>query len=224
MENIPEILPGKCTDISRQKKNSERVSVFVDEVYLDGFYFDVLQDFDIRINTLITPELYFRLREKERCFKLKHQIFRWLAVRDHSTGEVRAKSLAKGYKETETDKTISYFTNKCYLDDCTFAKKFAYEKAECKSWGPAKIRAALSKKGVKKQYIDASLENLFTEEHLNKALLDASNGIRKKLLRNDDTLKRKKKLVDFLIRRGFPPHIVFERSDDVLRKLENEET
>ncbi len=224
MENIPDILPGRCTNITRQINNSDRVSVFVNGQYLDGFYQDVLHDFSIQSESLITPDLYLRLREKDRFYKLRHQIFRWLAVRDHSTGEIRNKSMARGYTGSEADEAISYFVSMSYLDDCTFTEKFAREKAESGKWGPAKIRAALSKKGVKKQYIDASLRGLFSNEQSSKTLLKAASGIRTKLMRTDDKLKRKKKLVDFLIRRGFPPDIVFEKSDDILRQLENEET
>ncbi|MFO8030097.1 MAG: regulatory protein RecX [Cyclonatronaceae bacterium] len=216
-------LPGRCTDISVQKKKADRVSLYVENAFLDGFHRDVIENAGIRKGDLITPDLYDRLVGAERQFRLNSQIYRWLAVRNHSCGEIIAKSRAKGYTREEAEKALQPFLEKGYVDDVVFAESFTRDKSERHGWGPAKIRRALAQKGIKKHYIDAALENIFTGRQLNDALEAVAGSVAKRLMRAEPGLKRKKKLVDFLIRRGFPGHIVMEKCDELLKKLENEE-
>lgn len=224
MNDVPVTLPGHCTDVIVQKKNSDRVSLFIDGTFVEGFYRDVIEEAGVRPGVLVTPELYEHLLEREQYYRLREQIYRWLAVRNHSSGEIRKKSRAKGYASKEIEKVIGESIEKGILNDALFARQFAEEKAGRRAWGPMKIQAALSQKGLKKQYIDAALDGLFTEHSVESDLFTAALSAKRRVMRTDDRMRRKKKLVDFLIRRGFPPPIVFEKSDDILKRLENEET
>lgn len=216
-------LPGRCTDITVQKKKADRVSLYVDNVFLDGFHRNVIEVAGIQKGDLITREIHERLVEAERQLRLNNQIYRWLAVRNHSCGEIITKSQAKGYTRVEAEKALDPFLEKGYVDDSAFAENFTRDKSELYGWGPAKIRRALIQKGIKKQYIDAALGNIFTSRQLSDALETVVGSVAKRLMRAEPGLKRKKKLVDFLIRRGFPGHIVMEKCDELLKKLENEE-
>ncbi len=216
-------LPGRCTDIVTQKKKKDRVSLFVDGAFLDGFHRDVIEKTGIIRGDLITEERYDELRRADRKYQLNNQIYRWLGVRSHSSGEIIKKSLAKGFTSGEARSALDPFIQKGYLDDASFAETFSREKKDRYKWGPPKIRQALDQKGVKKQYIDLAIENIFTEEHLIETLEAASRSAGKRLMRTEPGLKRKKKLADFLLRRGFPGHLVMEKCDELLKKLENEE-
>ncbi len=216
-------LPGRCTDIVPQKRKKDRVSLFVEGSFLDGFHREVIYKAGISRGDVITPERYRELTQLDRRHQLNEQIFRWLAVRNHAAGEIVKKSNAKGFSTEEARQALVPFIEKGYLNDKKFAETFTREKNEHYGWGPAKIRQALAQKGVKKQYIDLALENTFTENQLIDALADAARSAAKRLMRTEPGLKRKKKLADFLIRRGFPGHVVMEKSDELLKKLENEE-
>ncbi len=224
MEEIPDELPGRCTDITTQKKNSNRVSLFVDDTFIGGFYRDVVEKAGIRKGVHITPECYELLLREEQSITLQEQVYRWLGMRNHSSGELRKKALIKGYSGDDITKVLEMTKAKGYIDDALFARQFAEEKSRTKTWGPVKIRAALSQKGIKKLYIDAALDGLFDDDSVLHDLFTASRAVKKNVLKTENGIKRKKKLVDFLIRRGFPAHLVFEKSDDLLKKLEHEET
>ncbi|MEX0679850.1 MAG: regulatory protein RecX [Balneolales bacterium] len=224
MDKCAAVLPGLCTDIVNQKKRSGRVSVYIDGVYFDGFSREVIHKNHIQKGDTITADLYKQLVHDEYHFKLREQIFRWLSFRDHSVGEITSKSLAKGYSKEVIDHCINYFLDKGLLDDAAFARQFAASKAAASCWGPLKIRAALSQKGIKKHYIDAELNDLFPNNSSFNDLLAAARGIKNRLMRTDPGSKRKKKLANFLVRRGFSGHLVLEHIEGVLNNLENEET
>jgi len=223
MDEPASSLPGRCTDIVTQKRKKHRVSLFVEGSFLDGFHRTVIERAGVSKGDLISEERYGELRRLDRQYQLSDQIYRWLAVRNHSSGEIVRKSLAKGYTSEEAREALKPFMEKGYLNDADFAKTFANEKKDRYGWGPAKIRQALAQKGVKKQYIDSALENSFTEDHLIVALEQAARSAARRLMRAEPGLKRRKKLADFLIRRGFPGHLVMEKCDELLKKLENEE-
>ncbi|MDG5766083.1 regulatory protein RecX [Balneolales bacterium ANBcel1] len=223
MDDIPENLPGPCTELSVQKNNGERVSLFVNGEFIGGFHREVVAAAGVRRNSVITAALFEQLVRDDRQYKLRDQIYRWLAIRNHSSGELRKKALAKGYSAEEISRAIEKAEERGYTDDAAFARQFAEEKKRSRKWGPVKIRAALSQKGIKKQYIASALKGLFDDPSLQDDLYAASRSIRSRLLRTEKGIKRKKKLADFLIRRGFPSHVVFEQSDDLLNRLEHEE-
>ncbi len=216
-------LPGRCTDIVAQKKQKDRVSLFVEGIYLDGFHRDVIYRAGIIKGDLITEELLRELVRSERQYLLHNQICRWLAIRNHSSREIYDKSLARGYTLDETREALEPFIERGYQDDALFAETFSREKKEINGWGPAKIRNALAQKGVKKQYIDTALEIIFTDQQLINAIETAAKSACKRLMRTEPGLKRKSKLVNFLIRRGFPGYLVMEKCDELLKKLGNEE-
>ncbi len=216
-------LPGRCTDIIAQKKKRDRVSLFIEDTFLDGFYRDVIDKSGIKTGDIITREQYRELVKAERIHRINNQIYRWLAVRNHSSSEIIKKCQAKGHTGEDAQEALNAIIKKGYLDDALFAKSFASNKKELHGWGPVKIRMSLAQKGLKKQYIDAALKNVFTDQQLIESLEAAAKSAAKRLMRTDPGLKRKKKLVDFLIRRGFPGYIVIEKCDELLNKLENEE-
>lgn len=224
MENeLPASLPGQCTDIAVQSKQPDRVSVFVDGIFLGGFHKNAIEESGISKGDLITTEHYRCLVNAEQHYRLLNRAYRWLANRDHSSGEIRRKSLSAGFTAEEAESVLKTLKKKNLLDDVSFAGSFIEEKAGTKGWGPVKIRAALSQKGVKKQYIDAAMDAFYSEKDESRMLLSAAEDIRKRLMRTEAGIKRKKKLVNFLINRGFSPDLVFDQTDEVLRVLEHEE-
>ncbi len=216
-------LPGRCTDIVSQKKKKERISLFIEGSFAGGFDRAAIEKAGISRGQEITFDRYKELTRLDREHQIHEQINRWLAVRDHASGEIIRKCLAKGFTAEEARGALSPFIEKGYLDDESFAETFTCEKKGRHGWGPGKIRQALAQKGVKKQYIDSALANTFTEDQLDEALIAAAKSAAKRLLRTEQGLKRKKKLADFLLRRGFPGYAVMEKCDELLKKLENEE-
>ncbi len=224
MDNTPNVLPGRCSEISVQKKNRDRVSIFVEDSFVGGFHYGAVEEAGIQKGSVITPECYDKLVSGDRKFQLRDQIYRWLGMRNHSAGELRRKALAKGYSEEEIIPAIETAELKGYIDDISFARQFTVEKRDKRNWGPVKIHAALADKGIKKHYIEAVLDKEFDEDRLWDGIWAASRSMKNRLMKTEDGIKQKKKLVDHLIRRGFPPHQVLNKADDLLKRLEHEKT
>ncbi|MDZ7772092.1 MAG: RecX family transcriptional regulator [Balneolaceae bacterium] len=202
-EEIPAELPGPITEIRPQKKSSERYSLFVGEAFVIGLSGDTLLEFGLKKGDLLTPELWRRLREAEGRGAVKSYMVRMLGRRDHARRELSDKARRKDLNHAFIDDVLDELERKGYLDDRAFAVSFARDKYELNRWGPSKIRAHLRKKGIGRADADRALEEVFEEADLQAALRGLVEKRRRHFLREEDPFKRKKKIFDYLARKGF---------------------
>lgn len=143
-------------------------------------------------------------RAKARDFALRR-----LSRRAHSEGELTRKMARAGYPEEEIVETIDFLRQRRYLDDVTFARDFARERADRRRWGPARIAAALKALALSDQNIKAALAELFPSgerEACERALLRFLASERRSL----SPVKRKARAYRHLLSRGFAPETAHE--------------
>ena len=71
-----------------------------------------------------------------------------LARRDHFKKEIAEKLLKKEYPPDVIERVLERCTDMGYLNDTALADRFAELRAPSRGWGPARIRAELSRRGV----------------------------------------------------------------------------
>lgn len=102
-----------------------------------------------------------------------------------------------------------------YLDDLNFA--FTYVKSAADSRKPVskrKLVQFLTKKGVNREIIAKALESLPDEFSMNNALKDAEKKLR--LMGEIDKFSKKRKLMDFLYRKGYDSSTISSVVDTLL--------
>lgn len=220
-EEIPAELPGPITEIRPQKKNSERFSLFVEEAFIIGISGDTLLQFGLKKGDRLTPALWRRLREAEGRGAVKAYMMRMLGRRDHARRELADKARRKDLNHAFIDDVLDELERKGYLDDRAFAVSFARDKYELNRWGPSKIRAHLRKKGIGRSDADRAIEEVFEEADLRETLRRLVEKRKRHFLREEDPLKRKKKIFDYLARKGFRAGSIYPCLDE-LTKLVSE--
>ncbi|MDI6402553.1 RecX family transcriptional regulator [Balneolaceae bacterium ANBcel3] len=223
-DEIPAVLPGRCTAIETQSKNKERISLFIEGVFLAGLYRDTLIQSGIKKGDLVTADTYQKLLQNDQQTALLQYMYRWLALRNHCRGELLKKARAKGFSASVADDTLSVLEEKGLLNDALYAEQFAREKTKNSKWGPLKIKAALIKNGIKKPYIERALESVAGHYCVRSTLEGVVRSKRSSILRKSPGFERKKKITEVLLRKGFSGEDVFSYVDELLIKLEDEET
>lgn len=213
---------GICTGITPHRRKKNLRCLYIDDVEAGSYHKEALIKTGIREGKEISSMLLEALKKEENYFSLREQAMRWLTVRDHCTGEIKKKALKKGYNTEVIAKVTEELARYKLIDDATFSKAYTREKARRSGWGPLKIQASLSEKGIKKEYIFSALKSIFTDDYLDKALFSVAINAKTKINRKKSEAGRKHKLIDFLLRRGFPADRVFEKSDEILSFLKNE--
>ncbi len=102
-----------------------------------------------------------------------------------------------------------------FLNEEQFARSFTRGKFRIKKWGKKRIVRELNFRGISKYNIEAALKEIREEDYLN-----TFNDLAKKRydsLKESNKLKKKKKLVDYLLYRGWENHLVYNKVNDLIK-------
>jgi regulatory protein len=142
--------------------------------------------------------------------KAKQKAFRLLSVRGRSTQELRLKLKERGFAEPVVEKVIVRLLELNYLDDKSFAEQWARNLAVNRLYGNRRIEMSLLEKGIGRKLIERSI--VFVREERSEK--EAINILIEKKVRDkkisEINEKEKRRLVQNLRGRGFPPGLIFE--------------
>lgn len=213
-------LPGVITSIRVQKNNRERYSIFVDEEFLLGISEQTLLEFNLAKGDEITSPYLQKLQREEGRFAVKSYMMDRLSSRDHARKELFNKAIRKDYSKEVIENVLDELQEKGYLNDASFAEKYASDKSQLNKWGPAKIKAHLYKKGISNSVAEKSIKKAFEGEDLKQTFLDLVLKRKRRFLREENPYKRKKKVFDHLARKGYRASNIYKHLDELMKAIE----
>ncbi len=213
-------LPAPITSILPQKNNKERYSIFIEEGFLIGISESTLLEYDLRKGVEVTPFLFTKLQKTEGRHAVKSYCIKMLGRRDYSRKELFDKAIKKEYPKDVINSVLDELEEKDYVNDRSFARKFASDKSRLNNWGPAKIKSKLYQKGISKHIAEQSIERAFEELDLKQIFHDLVKKKSRRFLREEDRFKRKKKIFDYLSRKGYRSESIFNHLDELLDSLD----
>ncbi len=210
----------QITRIERQKHNTERFSIFLDEQYafsLGGV--DVLY-YKLVVGLEITEELYDYLMDEVLFKKAREKAIHFLGYRARSRKEMIDKLKEEEYPEVIIDKVLDMLESYNYINDYSFAESYTKTRIKSKGIGLDRIKYELRTKGINSNTIHEVLENLTDELEIDEDELCLAKL--KKRARDETDLDEgdKRRLYQYLLRQGFTYDIVnrcFKKyfSDDI---------
>jgi len=150
------------------------------------------------------------MNQSERFFSFeeaKSKAEYWCAYRDRSVFETQSKLISYGQNEKDISELINHLKEYDFLDDERFVNSFVSGKFRIKKWGRKKIYTSLFPKKVDKHLIQNAFESINDDDYFQTVdeLIDKKNS----LLRTEkDPWKKKQKIMQFLMSRGFEYDIV----------------
>lgn len=217
-QNI-EFRSGRITLLRALAKPPERVSVHIDGRFAFSLHQDVVLEFGLAKGKSLDIEEQARLVRRDLALKARALALRYMARRDRVSAEVRRR-LRKTYSEEVADEVVGQLEESGLLDDRAFAEAFAERRFRQEGHGPARVRADLFRRGVAPAVMDAALDAVFVEQDvLADRAVEVGRTWWKRLSGEPDPTKRKKKVCDYLVRRGYP----FDLARRVVFDFENEE-
>lgn len=220
MHSNPEVeLPAPITSITPQKNNKSRYSIFVDDEFLLGVADSTLLKHQLEKKMQITPALFKQLQRDEGYNEVKNYMLKRLGDREHGREELRRKAERKDYATDVVEDVLYELQEKNYINDERFAQKYAKDKSRLKKWGPNKIKAHLRKKGISRTVADKAAEQIHQATDTEKRLLELTQKREKRFLREDNELKRKQKVVNYLLQKGYRPESIYKHIDKIVMSL-----
>ena len=162
-----------------------------------------LADLDLRIGAEIPAGLLERLQELADLEAAHRAALRALARRAHARFDLRRRLLQKQHPAAAVDGALARLSAAGLLDDTRFAGDYAVVKAR-RGRGPARLIADLLAQGVDRRVAEEAVRAALASEGVDPALaVRALAAKRARQLAGLPPAVRKRRLVAFLVRRGF---------------------
>jgi len=138
---------------------------------------------------------------------VKERIRHYCAIMDRCQFQVINKLKSYGVSNALTDEILIELIQNNYVDEERFARSYCSGKFKIKRWGRKKIAFELSKLKVSKSCIELGMTEIDNVDYIDTI----THLIHKKLslLKDKNTFTRKKKVVDYMLRKGFESDIVW---------------
>lgn len=112
------------------------------------------------------------------------------------------------------DLIINHLIQENYLNEERFAQSFARGKFKIKKWGRNRIVNELKQRQISRFNIKTALQEIDDTVYLET--LDALAKKRLQQITETNIQKKRKKLADYLLYRGWEPHLVYEKLKELV--------
>ncbi|GAA4268610.1 regulatory protein RecX [Hyunsoonleella aestuarii] len=151
----------------------------------------------------------YTLEEAKR--KLEH----FCAYQERCHKEVSQKLQDMHMIPKAMDIIIVHLIEHNFLNEERFAKAFVRGKFNIKKWGKRRLILELRKKDIAKANINTAINEINDEIYYKT--LDELAEKRLSTLNESNRLKKKKKLIDYLLYRGWESHLVYEKANALIK-------
>ena len=201
------------TKIKRIRGRRQRYSV-----HLDGVPALELSDWTIGKCGLRTGDdldelTVDKIKLTEAETEAKNIAINYLSYRQRSSKEIIDHLIKKGFERVCAEDVTSQLQSARMVNDLEFARAFVHDRLKRKPTGQALLRMQLLAKGITSSMADMVLAELISPQSQQASALQAAKRkirLTQYSKRSLDEEKRKKRLLDFLLRRGFSYEIALK--------------
>jgi len=212
-------MAGKITRLRFQKRTNERVNVYLDGQFAFGL--PALEAARLRVGQYLSDTDIERLRALDAVQKAYDRAVRFLSYRPRSQAEVRRALRRSEIDEVVIKAVIERLTRQGYLDDAEFARFWVENRQQFRPKGARALRQELRQKGLDNTTIEAAIANLDPETSAYAAA--RPRALRLANLIPDDLRTFRRKLTDFLLRRGFDYETVRDVVTSLVQEIEDDD-
>lgn len=201
------------TKILKSRAQRQGYAIYVDEAFAFTVSEAVLVKFGLYTGQRIDDKTVELVASAEAFDRAARIAINFISYRPRSTKEIINKLLSKGYSTELAQKVTEHLISLNMLNDVEFARMFVRDKLRGKPMGKSMMRRKLLEKGITPQTIERVLREFISEEDEQEA---AKKLVERKLRHSNerfaklDLLRQRKRLVDYLLSRGFSTEIAMK--------------
>lgn len=205
---LPEI-----TALRLQKKNQQRVNVYLDGKYAFGLQASVAAS--LKVGQRLSPEEVDQLQRRDAAEVAYDRALNYLSYRPRSRAEIEAYLKRREVPPITIQNVMDRLMGAGLLDDEAFAQYWVENREHFQPRGVRSLRFELRQKGVPDAVIDKAITNIDETESAYRAGRE-----RARRLRRLDYQEFRRRLGGFLQRRGFGYDVVKVIVDRLWRELQ----
>ena len=193
------------TKIEVQKKNQDRVNIYVNNEFFIAIYTELVYRFGLKKGIDIDEDKLKALLKDEIYIKAKNKALNILSKSDQSEKKIREK-LSYDFEESVIDKVISFLKDNNFINDDILAQKIVNTNINLNKCGINKIKQNLYIKGINKNSIDEALGDVDYNIEFENAMYLAKKRYNR--IKNEDKRKIYQKISQHLAYKGFNYDII----------------
>ncbi|APZ45745.1 recombinase RecX [Polaribacter reichenbachii] len=146
--------------------------------------------------------------------EIKRKLEQYCVYQDRCHKEVEQKMREFSLIPEAREMILLSLMQENFLNEERFAKSFARGKFRIKNWGKQRIIRELKFRDISAYNIKTALKEIDEQEYLNTIYRITEN--RNEVNKEPNPYKRKKKLIDFLMRKGFESELIYKVVNEVI--------
>ena len=202
------------TKIEQQKKNQDRVNIYVNDEFFTAIYKELVFTFNLKKGDEIDENNLKTILDDEMYLKAKNKALNILSTADQSEKKIREK-LYDDFEESTIDKVIEFLRRNKFIDDNLLAQKIVNTNLNLNKCGKNRIKQNLYNKGLDASSIIEAMSEIDSDIEFENAMHLAKK--RYERVKNEDKRKIYQKISQHLAYKGFDYDIIKR----VLNKLLN---
>ena len=137
----------------------------------------------------------------------------YCAYQERCHAEIKEKLYSFQITPGEKDQIIVHLLDHNYLNEERFASVYTQSKLHQKKWGKKRITLELKAKQISSFLITKSIREIDANEY--KSIFDQVSEKQWDTITEKNTLKKRKKFCDYLLRKGWESDWVYEKVKDL---------
>lgn len=154
-------------------------------------------------------------RQTYTLSEAKKKLEHYCAYQERCHKEVLQKLKGMNMIPEAIDVVIGHLLEHDFLNEERFAKNYILGKFKIKKWGKRRLTLALKQKDITKYNINLALNLIGDDEYI--YTFNALAEKKLESIRETNVLKKKKKLTDYLLYRGWEPHLVYDKVNALIK-------
>ncbi len=139
----------------------------------------------------------------------------YCAYQERSHKEVVTKLKDMRMIPDAIDVIVVHLIQNNFLNEERFAKAFVRGKFRIKKWGKNRLKQELKRKDISKTIIDIALKEIDADEYLETFYALAEKKV--ETIKEANSYKKKKKLADYLLYRGWESPLVYDVVNNLIK-------
>lgn len=193
------------TEIKPQKRDETRYNIFIDGEYAFALPMEDILYFKLKEGCETSEETVRYIRQKLIYIRAQDAALHYIGYKMRTEEEICRKLREKDFAEDVISEVMEFLRKYGYADDHEYCEKFIRERLRLHPKSRYALRIELRQKGVAAKTIEAALGEAEIDE-----AGDALRWLEKKARNWPPEGKEKKRLQDFLLRKGYSYDIIRE--------------
>ena len=146
--------------------------------------------------------------------EIKKKLEHYCVYQDRCHKEVETKMKEYHLIPEAKEIILLHLVQSNFLNEERFAKSFARGKFRIKCWGKQRIVRELKFKNISAYNIKTALKEIDELEYLNTIYRITEN--KNTIIKEENVFKRKRKLIDFLMRKGYESDLIYKTVNEIV--------